>query len=187
MRASMPLNFDMKLDASIEPLSRCCCCCWRCTEIEHQPLPACLGQHNLEITPHWRLLENIAPIPPPPAGPIKAMLQSTVVLRRALARARRPAIVAGASPSSCCLPEALLLQGPRRFLMSSSAPPPQPKGEQPSGAGAGGKPAEPLSEKEAARLKKIAKIKEEIRRGYFYELGEMNRTKGKVCGCVFGQ
>ena len=118
------------------------------------------------------------------------MLQSTVIVRRTLARARRPAIVAGASPSSSCLPEALLLQGHRRFLMSSSAPPPNPQqeqGGQSTAAGAGGKPAEPVSEKEAARLKKIAKIKEEIRRGYFYELGEMNRTKGKVCGCVFGR
>jgi len=35
-------------------------------------------------------------------------------------------------------------------------------------------------EKEAARLKKIAKIKEEIKRGYFYELGQVNRTKCKL-------
>lgn len=115
------------------------------------------------------------------------MLQSTVVLRRALARASRPAspaaaaasLVAGASP--CC---------PHRRLLSSSgssSPPPKPQQEPPAAAGgaaadAGKQPAgEPVSEKEAARLKKIAKIKEEIRRGYFYELGEMNRTKGKVC------
>ncbi len=37
-----------------------------------------------------------------------------------------------------------------------------------------------MSEKEAARLKKIAKIKEEIRRGYFYELGQVNRTGSKL-------
>jgi hypothetical protein len=37
-----------------------------------------------------------------------------------------------------------------------------------------------ISDKEAARLKKVEKIKEEIRRGYFYELGQINRTKSKL-------
>ena len=35
-------------------------------------------------------------------------------------------------------------------------------------------------EKEDRRLRKIAKLKEELRRGYFYELGQINRTKSKV-------
>ena len=36
------------------------------------------------------------------------------------------------------------------------------------------------SQQEEARQKKIAKLKEELRRGYFYELGQVNRTKSKV-------
>ena len=68
-------------------------------------------------------------------------------------------------------------QGGKPSVPASASPPnttispPPPGGEQP--------PSE-VSEKEAARLKKIAKIKEEIRRGYFYELGQVNRTNSKL-------
>lgn len=66
-----------------------------------------------------------------------------------------------------------------RSLSSTGAPP--PAGPSPSN---NGEPHTPptieVSGKEAARLKRIAKIKEEIKRGYFYELGQVNRTKCKL-------
>lgn len=114
------------------------------------------------------------------------MLQSsTLALRRALAHARRPApasIVATAAAPS--LQQLLLLTAPHRRRCLSSAPPKQEGPPAVAPEGGDRKPKEEVSEKEAARLKKIAKIKEEIRRGYFYELGEMNRTKGKVRTCT---
>ena len=64
-----------------------------------------------------------------------------------------------------------------RSLSSTGAPP--PAGTSPSNNGEPQTPPE-VSEMEAARLKKIAKIKEEIKRGYFYELGQVNRTKCKL-------
>lgn len=64
-----------------------------------------------------------------------------------------------------------------RSLSSTGDPP--PAGTSPSNHGEPQTPPE-VSEKEAARLKKIAKIKEEIKRGYFYELGQVNRTKCKL-------
>jgi len=40
-------------------------------------------------------------------------------------------------------------------------------------------------EKERSRDEKIKKLKEEIRRGYFYELGQVNKTSSKVwCQCL---
>lgn len=108
--------------------------------------------------------------------------QPSSLALRVVARARRSSAATIASPSL----QHLLLRHPRRRCLSSSSqpqpqeaqgPPPPP---ETSGQEDERKKKKEKEEKEAARLKKITKIKEEIRRGYFHELGEVNRTNSKA-------